>query len=58
MLRFYIPAAVVAGLLAWAAIQVPTDRLELRVLRGALFIAAGVFAVLLLLGMLQGLFDG
>ncbi len=55
-MRAFLVLIVVTGLLIWAALQVPKDRVEMRVLRNALFIAAGIFGALLLSAMLQALF--
>ena len=55
-MRAFLVLIVVTGLLVWAGLQVPRDRTEMRVLRNALFIAAGIFGALLLSAMLQALF--
>lgn len=54
-MRAFLVLAVLIGLLIYAGIRTPRDRLELRVLRAALFIAAGVFGAFLVSAMLQAL---
>lgn len=55
-MRAFLVLMVVIALLIWGGLQVPRDRLEMRVLRTAMFIAAGIFGALLLSAMLQALF--
>ena len=56
MMRAFFVLIVVIGLLVWGGLKVPTDRMEMRVLRNAMFIAAALFGALLLSAMLQALF--
>ncbi len=55
-MRAFLILIVVIALLVWGGLQVPRDRLEMRVLRNAMFIAAGIFGALLVSAMLQALF--
>lgn len=55
-MRAFLILMVVIALLVWGGLQVPRDRLEMRVLRAAMFIGAGIFGALLLSAMLQALF--
>lgn len=54
-MRAFLLLMLAAAVLTVAGFQVPTDRLEMRVLRWALFIGAGIFAALLLSAMVQAL---
>jgi len=47
---------IVIAVLVWLALQVPGERLEMQVLRWALFAAAGLFAALLASAVFQALF--
>lgn len=54
-MRAFLILAVAIAVLTWLGFQVPRDRVELRVLRTALFVAAGAFGALLLSAMVQAL---
>lgn len=54
-MRTFLALALLAGVAFWAAWRTPREELHQRVLRGALFIAAAIFAALLVSAMLQAL---
>lgn len=54
-MRTYLLLAIMAGVAFWAARRTPGDEPQRRVLRGALYAVAGLFAGLLLSAMLQAL---
>lgn len=54
-MRAFLLLMLATAALTVAGLQVPTDRLEMRVLRWALFIGAGIFGALLLSAMVQAL---
>jgi|GEM_PF-2206441 len=56
-MRFFLVVTFVIGLLIFAGLRTPKEPTQYRVLRTALFIAAGVFGALLISAMLQALFS-
>lgn len=57
-MRTFLLLIVLTAASLWGARRVRGDEAPMRVLRWALYIAAGVFAGLLLSAMLQALFVG
>lgn len=55
-MRTFLVLALLAGAAFWAGWRTPSDELHQRVLRGALFLVAAIFAALLVSAMLQALF--
>lgn len=55
-MRTFLVLALLAGVALWAGWRTPRAELHQRVLRGALFVVAAIFAALLVSAMLQALF--
>jgi hypothetical protein len=56
-MRTFLLLAIMAGAAFWAARRTPGFEPQWRVLRGALYLASGIFAALLLSAMVQALLD-
>lgn len=54
-MRTFLLLAIMAGAAFWAARRTPGAEPQWRVLRAGLYLAAGIFAALLLSAMLQAL---
>lgn len=56
-MRTFLMLALLAGVALWAGWRTPRGELHQRVLRGALFVIAAIFAALLASAIVQALFD-